>query len=162
MLRKLLLVDARNAHLNPKCEEDVYTELPGECGCLEGMCGYLNFWLYGFRPAAAAWEPLYASELGSVGFRRGVLCGVVFHHRGRYISLAVHGDVFTFCGLDEDLLWIKELLPQWFDVKVRGMLGDDYKDDKEIIILPRILGWTKYGIEYETGPKHRSMILEHF
>ena len=31
--RKLLFIDARKAHLNPKCEEDVYIRLPAECGC---------------------------------------------------------------------------------------------------------------------------------
>ena len=97
-LRKLLFIDARKGHLNPKCEEDVYVELPEESGCPKGMCGKLDFWLYGFRPAAAAWEQLYASKLEDVGFVRGLSCGVVFYHQGRDISLAVHGDDFTFCG----------------------------------------------------------------
>ena len=30
--RKLLFVDARKAYLNPKCEKDVFIELPKECG----------------------------------------------------------------------------------------------------------------------------------
>ena len=30
--RKLLFIDARKAHTNPKCEGDVYIELPEECG----------------------------------------------------------------------------------------------------------------------------------
>ena len=42
------------------------------------MCGKLNYWLYGFRPAAAAWEKHYAGLLESVGFKRGDSCGVVF------------------------------------------------------------------------------------
>ena len=54
--RKLLLIDARKAHLNSKCEEDVYIELPAECGAPPGTCGKLNNWLCGLRPAAAAWE----------------------------------------------------------------------------------------------------------
>ena len=52
--RKLMFIDVRKAHLNPKCEENVYIELPEECKCPEGMCGKLAYWLYGFRPAAAA------------------------------------------------------------------------------------------------------------
>ena len=31
-VRKLTFIDARKAHLNPKCEGDVYIELPKECG----------------------------------------------------------------------------------------------------------------------------------
>ena len=58
--RKLMFIDARKAHLNPRCEVDEYIELPAECGVGEGMCGKLNYWLYGFRPAASAWEKHYS------------------------------------------------------------------------------------------------------
>ena len=34
----MLFVDARKAHLNPKCEEEVYIELPSECGVGPGVC----------------------------------------------------------------------------------------------------------------------------
>ncbi len=54
--RKLLFVDAKKAHLKPRCLADVYIELPEEARCPKGMCGKLNFWLYGFRKAASAWE----------------------------------------------------------------------------------------------------------
>jgi len=30
--------------MNPKCEQDVYTELPEEAECPEGMCGKFDFW----------------------------------------------------------------------------------------------------------------------
>ena len=56
--RKMLFVDARKAHLNPKCEDDVYIELPEQCGAGPGICGKLNYWLYGFMKAAAAWEEM--------------------------------------------------------------------------------------------------------
>ena len=86
--RKLMFIDARKAHLNPKCDQDVYIQLPEECGVGEGMCGKLNYWLYGFRPAAAAWEKHYSDLLESVGFERGVSCGVVFYHRERDVAVA--------------------------------------------------------------------------
>jgi hypothetical protein len=91
--RKLMFIDAKKAHLNPKCEEPVYIELPEECGAGPGVCGRLNFWLYGFRKAASAWEALYSELLESVGFERGVSCGVVYYHEGRDISLAVHDNI---------------------------------------------------------------------
>ena len=90
--RKLMFIDVRKAHLNPRCEENVYVELPEECVCPEGMCRKLEYWLYGFRPAAAAWEKHYSEKLESSGFERGVTCGVVFYHEGRDLSLVVHGD----------------------------------------------------------------------
>eukprot|EP00973_Karenia_brevis_P064596 8975040-Karenia_brevis.AAC.1 len=33
--RKLKFIDVKNAHGNPRCEEDVYLELPEECHCLD-------------------------------------------------------------------------------------------------------------------------------
>ena len=50
-----MFIDAKKAHLNPKCEEDVYVQLPSEYNVPAGHCSKLNFWLYGMRPAAAAW-----------------------------------------------------------------------------------------------------------
>ena len=160
--RKLLFIDARKAHLNPKCEGDVYIQLPEECGVGDGMCGKLNYWLYGFRPAAAAWEKHYSELLEAEGFIRGESCGVVFYHPVRDLSLAVHGDDFTFCGLEGDLKWIREKMKSWFEIKVRAMLGSDVKDDKEVTILGRIVRWGESGIEYEADPKHRKKILEYF
>jgi len=146
--RKLLFIDARKAHLNPKCEEEVFIELPEECHAPEGSCGRLNFWLYGFRPAAAAWEKHYAALLEGVGFERGLSCGVSFYHPERDLSLAVHGDDFTFCGLEEDLWWIQERMASWFEIKVRATLGMDPEDDKEVVILGRVARWAPRGIEY--------------
>eukprot|EP00973_Karenia_brevis_P000592 83559-Karenia_brevis.AAC.1 len=35
-VRKSMFVDARKAHLNPKCDEDVYIQLPEEYGASPG------------------------------------------------------------------------------------------------------------------------------
>ena len=126
------------------------------------MCGKLNFWLYGFRKAASAWESLYSEKLEGVGFGRGDACGVVFYHEERDISLAVHGDDFTFCGYEEDLFWIRDLMASWFEVKVPGVLGKDQHDDKEIVIFGRLVQWGEDGIRYQADPKHRRLLLEHF
>ena len=55
-----MFIDAKKVHLSTRCEDDVYMELPEECGAPEGYCGKLNYWLYAFRAAAAAWEKLYS------------------------------------------------------------------------------------------------------
>ena len=103
-----MLIDARKAHLNPKCEEDVYVTLPEECECPEGMCAKLNYWLYGFRPAAAAWEKHYSEKFESVGFTRGTSCGVVFYHKERDIRAVIHGDDFTMLASNGQLDWFQE------------------------------------------------------
>ena len=38
---------------------------------------------------------------------------------------------FCLCGIEEDLLWIQELMESWFEEKVAAMLGPEDKDDKE-------------------------------
>ena len=52
--RKLLCIDAKKAHLDPRCKADVYIKLPVEAEGKPGECGKLEFWLYGVRPAAQA------------------------------------------------------------------------------------------------------------
>ena len=61
--RKMLFVDAKNAHLVPVCQEDVYIELPAEAECEADECGKLKHWL---------WLPKGRSGLGRP-LRRGVV-----------------------------------------------------------------------------------------
>ena len=160
--RKLLFIDAKKAHLNPRCMQGVFIELPAECGAAPGVCGKLNYWLYGFRPAAAAWEELYSGKLVNCGFQRGQTCTVVFYNAERDISCVVHGDDFTFEGAGPDLLWIAGEMKNWFEIKVRALLGPEDGDDKHVVILGRHVRWTANGLEYEADPKHRKLIMEHF
>ena len=153
-----MFIDAKKAHLNPKCEDDVYIDLPEEVGAGKGMCGKLVHWLYGFRPAAAAWEKFYAEKFESKGFKRGLTCGVVFYHPELDVSMAVHGDDFTFCGVQEELDWIKGLMESWFEVKIRGILGGDSGDIQQITLLGRIITWTPSGILYEADPRHIDLL----
>ena len=87
---------------------------------------------------------------------------MVFYHPGRDVSLAVHGDDFTFCGFDEDLVWIRNLMETWFEIKVRGILGAGDGDDKEVTILGRKVVWGGEGIQYEADPKHRELVMDCF
>jgi hypothetical protein len=160
--RKLRFIDVKKAHLNPKCHEDVYIELPDESGKPKDVCGKLRFWLYGFRKAASAWEDLYAEKFREAGFTRGRGCGVLFVHHLRDLQCVVHGDDFTFCGLQEDIEWITTLMKTWFEIKVRATLGPEDQDDKEVVILGRTLRWKNWGIEWEADQKHRAAIMDHF
>lgn len=87
---------------------------------------------------------------------------MVFYHAGRDLSLAVHGDDFTFCGLEEDLRWIRALMETWFEIKVRGVLGPGKGAKKEVTILGRKVVWGEEGITYEADPKHRELVMEGF
>ena len=137
-------------------------ELPPEAGEGPGVCGKLNFWLYGFRKAAAAWEDLYSELLEGCGFKRGKGCGVVFYHSERDLAGVVHGDDFTFCGCQGELDWISKRMKSWFEIKVRAILGPEECDNREVVILGRLVKWTREGIEYKADPKHRAVLLERF
>jgi hypothetical protein len=160
--RKMLFIDVKKAHLNPKCDQDVYFQLPEEVNPQAGKCGKLVHWLYGFRPAARAWENHYAQKMEEVGFDRGLGTSVAFWHPERDLACVVHGDDFTFSGMDADLTWIENLMKSWFEVKVRARLGPEPDDDKEIVVLGRVVTWKDDCIEYQADPRHRSIVLEQF
>ena len=115
--------------------EDVFVELPEEVGAKANKVGKLMHWLYGFRPAAAAWENHYAEKLAGAGFVRGLATLVSFYHAQKDISLVVHGDDFIFVGEEAVLGWAQREMEQRFLVKVIGKLGGDSGDDKELRIL---------------------------
>ena len=126
------------------------------------MCGRLVYWLYGCRPAAQAWENFYAEKLEGVGFKRGDACGVVFYNEERDLTCVCHGDDFTCVGEEEELNWLATEMKKWFELKVRGVLGPEAKDDKEVVILGRTVRWKEWGIEFEADPRHRKVLVEHF
>jgi len=45
-----------------------------------------------------------------------------------------------------------------YEVKFRGRLGPESKDDKAIHILNRLVQWTERGIEYEAGQRHADIV----
>jgi hypothetical protein len=69
--RKLMFIDVSKAHLYAPVDEDTeaYVDLPPECK-KEGVCGRLNFWLYGMRPASRGWGNEYSRRLADQGFVR--------------------------------------------------------------------------------------------
>ena len=80
-------------------------------------------WLYGMRPAASAWEDDYAVNMGRVGFLRGKAAPTTFVHQERGLRLVVWGDDFTFLRREEDLKWIAKLMSEWYDIKIRPIVG---------------------------------------
>ena len=51
--------------------------------------------------------------------------------------LVVHGDDFTFLGYPESLEGVLAEMKSWWDIKLRGIIGSEAEDDKEITILGR-------------------------
>ena len=160
---KMLFIDVKKAHLNAECtQENVFVELPTEASAQPGMCGMLKRWLYGMRGAAKGWEGEFTEKLESIGFKRGRSNPVAFCRASDETSLVVHGDDFTFLGYEEALEEMKTELAKWWEIKVRGTIGDDPQDDKEIVILNRTIRWNGDSLNLQPDPKHRTSILEAF
>ena len=116
-------------------------------------------WLYGMRTATSGWEDDYARRLVEEGFRRSRAASTIFYHPKTQMRVVVHGDDFTFAGTESELKRIQAKMHEWYDVKVRGILGSGKRDVHEIEILGRNLTWTEEGLEYEGSDKHRRALL---
>jgi len=114
------------------------------------------------RPAARAWEDTYADKFVKYGFTQGVSAPTVFYHREKDLECVVHGDDFTVLGYDEDLEELEAEMKKWFEIKVRGKIGPDSCDGKEITILDRTVTWLEWGIRITADPKHAERLVEHF
>lgn len=155
---KLMLIDVKKAHLNGVCERDnVYVELPQEGGA-PGTCGRLLRWFYGMREAASAWEAAYTSSLKGDGFVEGASAPTVFPYPQSGTRCVVHGDEFTFLGCGDELDNIEEKMAEWYEPRVRGVLGTDEGDAKKISILNRETEVTEFGLVYRADPKRAQII----
>ena len=114
------------------------------------------------RGAAQGWEIEFGSKLGSVGFTRGKSTPVVFYRESDGTRLVVHGDDFTFLGYPEALDRILKDMREWWEVKLRAIIGDEEGDDKEVTILNRRQKWTGDSLELSADPKHVREILKEF
>ena len=156
---KLMFLDVKKAHLNGKLKEDevAYVELPPEAG---GGVGRLKRWLYGMRNAASAWERDFAEKLvEEAGFVRGRAAPATFVQPTAGVRLVVWGDDFTFLGRDLDLKAMARKMGEWYQVKVRGFVGPDPEDLKEIRILNRTIRWSDSELTYEADEKHVQTVI---
>jgi hypothetical protein len=155
--KKLLFIDVKKAHLNGIVPDEVYAyvELP------DGKIWRLKRWLYGMRPAANAWESDFTKRLIGEGFARGKASPTVFFRKSTGCRCVVHGDDFTFLADDWEVKQLVKRMQEWYEIKVRGILGGKVGDDEDIVILNRRLKWAigENKIEYEADPKHVKEVL---
>ena len=156
--KKLVFIDVKKAHLNGKVPEDTfaYVELP------DGRVWKLKRWLYGMRPAAAAWEADYSEHLEQAEFARGKSCPTVFFRKTTGCRCVVHGDDFTFMCAAEQVKAVIENMKAKYDIKVRGVLGGSENDDEKISILNRTVSWPRHArqITYQADEKHAINVMK--
>ena len=157
---KISCVDIRKAYFNGTPKRSLYVRLPPELGLPRNILGKLMRCMYGTRDAGAIWEQCYVDCLVGMGFAQGVGSPCCFYHSEWQVSVVVHGDDFTALGTDDALDKYEAGLKKNFECKIRGRLGLDEKDDKEIRLLNRIIRITDQGLLYEADPRHAELLAK--
>ena len=161
---KMMFIDISRAHFHSPARRRLYVELAPE-RARPGWCGLLNKSMYGTRDAAANFAALVMSVLSKMGFKVGVFNPCLCEHDVKDVALFYHGDDFAVLGEDEELKDFAKELGEALIVKVRGVLGPDDTDVKEITLLNRIIRYcftpagTPY-IEWEADPRHVEIITD--
>ena len=82
-----------------------------------------------------------------------------YYHKSRNLQTLVHGDDFVTSGSREDAAWLKKALSQRFDIKT-AVVGRKEGEEKETIILNRIIRVKEEGWEYEADQRHGELIVK--
>ena len=152
------VVDVSCAYLHAKAKRDVYIELPDE-DKTPGTCGKLDMSLYGTRDAAQNWEDTYSEIMTDLGFTRGKASPCIFHHSAREVTTVIHGDDFTTLATEDNLKWLEANLRKRLEIKMRGILGPDRNDMKQITVLNRVVTWENNWITYEADQRRSEMLV---
>ena len=159
--KRMAVIDIKRAYFYAPARRPIFIEIPVEDRDQgdEGMVGQLQLSLYGTRDAAQNWACEYTRFLKEAGFTVGRSSPCNFVHKGRGLSLTVHGDDFTVVGSSEELEWLGKKMKERYDLKM-DVLGPDQGQVPEVRILNRILRWGQEGIEYEPDQRHAEKVVE--
>ena len=113
--------------------------LPPDGGCEQGKCWRLRRLLHGMQPAASAWEKHNSKTRGDMGFAKFLTAATVFYDKAREIWCAVHRDDLSFLGWEEHLNDVRDGMKAKYELRVRGILGGAWRDQREVTILNRRL-----------------------
>ena len=152
--------DVKQAFFYAPATRPIYIGLPAEAKGPDDVdvCGRLERSLYGTRDAALNWSLQYTRVLESIGFKKGASSPCTFHHPGRGVCMAVHGDDFVSEGQLSDLQWVDQQLRAHFQIKTE-LMGAQEGLTKELRLLNRILQWAPEGIYWEPDPRHVELTL---
>ena len=146
-----------NARTDPK--HPTYVDLPAEHPQHGRMVGLLKRHMYGTLRAADGWQEEYSCALVNMGFVQGVSSPCVFHHPKWRLVTAVHGDDFTTRGSKRNLDMFEKLLRERYELKSGGRLGPGNGDDKQAMVLNRVVQWTEDGVTVEADPRQAEKVL---
>ena len=114
--------------------------------------------MYGTRDAGSIWENVYSEVLVSMGFQQGKASPCCFYHPEWDLSCVVHGDDFTCLGVASSLDKYENAMKEAFDIKLKGRVGQEKDDEKEMRVLNRLITVTEDGLTYEPDPRHVELL----
>jgi hypothetical protein len=159
---KLAVFDISRAHMYGVAQREVYVELP-DGDKEEGMCGLLNRSLYGTQDASHIWQSDYVAHICSEegGYRQGLSSTAVFWNEEQDALGMVHGDDFIILGDDEAATHMGALLKKRYECRRVGLLGPEEADDKEIVVLNRLIRYMPEdeSVEIECDARHGEMVV---
>ena len=112
------------------------------------------------RHAASAWDEDFSNKLAECGLMAGVSSPVVFPSMGFDVRCIVHEDDFIFLAFEDQLRRVEETMTGHYNLMVRGVVGPELDDMKEISIPGRKLVWTTGRIVYKADRAHAEKIIE--
>ena len=121
----LFHLDAEQAFIQSKLQEEIYLKLPPGCGEWSGKVTQLRRSLYGLKQASREWGNLLASSLKKLNFERCLVDPCIYRlmngDRVRVI-VGVHVDDMIVVASNEDCLKLQKKLSKFFPVKHLGVL----------------------------------------
>ena len=139
---QISLIDISRAYFNATVDEQnpTYVQLPPEHPQYErGKCAQLIKHMYGTRRAAEGWQEECSGTLVGLGFVQGLASPCMFHHPEKGLVTSVHGDDFTTAGPKDALDWFDAALQGKYELSKGGRLGPGPKDDKQGLVLNRVI-----------------------
>lgn len=154
----LVFIDVRRAYVYAKARRAVLVALCDE-DAEPRMCGRLLKSMYGTRDAAMNWEEEHTDHHIKHGFIPRAASPCALYTPTEDIACVVHGYDLNYLADEDDVDWIVSMMKRKFEIKTRGILGSRDHNDKSIIILNRVVEWTKAGITYEADPRHSEIFV---
>ena len=117
------------------------------------MCGILNKSLYGTQDASHIWQSDYVKHIcgPTGGYRQGVSSTAVFLNEDQDAQGMVHSDDFIILRHEDAVEHMEKLLKERYECRMVGKLGPEADDEKEIVMLNRILRYVDAdsSVEFE-------------
>ena len=75
------------------------------------------------------------------------------------MRMVVWSDDFAILARQEDLRNVARKWAEWYEVKIRPVLGPDASDDREVRVLNRTLKWMSDCIQFEGGEREAKTVI---